>query len=232
MDPGLCEVHEMSQNHIIDAVNSSGADFLVLALGAKKGQQWLQRNHHRLTIPIRAHLGAAINFQAGIIKRAPPTVRALGLEWLWRIKEEHHLWKRYWHDGVVLLRLLITRVVPLAVMTRWYDLVGKYQGQGLLIKKSDDGQSITISLHGLASEAHISKSIAHFQEALAHDRDVIIDLSDTRLIDARFLGLLLMVRKELKSRRATLTFTGLSPSIQRIFRLSEVEFLLSADASR
>src|ERR1700683_3215051 len=28
MDPGFCEVSEMSQDHIIDAVNSSGADFL------------------------------------------------------------------------------------------------------------------------------------------------------------------------------------------------------------
>src|SRR5437879_111120 len=78
MDPGFCEVGEMSQDHVMDAVNSSGADFLVLSLGAKKGQLWLQRNHHRLTIPIRAHLGAAVNFQAGLINRAPPIVRAWG----------------------------------------------------------------------------------------------------------------------------------------------------------
>src|SRR5579872_3562004 len=44
MDPGFCEVDQMSKDHIIDALNSSGADFLVLALGAKKGQSWLQRN--------------------------------------------------------------------------------------------------------------------------------------------------------------------------------------------
>ena len=101
MDPGFCEVSEMSQDHVMDTVNSSGADFLVLSLGAKKGQLWLQRNHHRITIPIRAHLGAAVNFQAGLIRRAPPIVRAWGFEWLWRIKEEHYLWKRYRDDGVV-----------------------------------------------------------------------------------------------------------------------------------
>ena len=118
MDPGFCEVSEMSQDHVMDTVNSSGADFLVLSLGAKKGQLWLQRNHHRLTIPIRAHLGAAVNFQAGLIKRAPPIVRAWGFEWLWRIKEERYLWKRYRDDGVVLLRLLLTRVLPLAVINQ------------------------------------------------------------------------------------------------------------------
>jgi N-acetylglucosaminyldiphosphoundecaprenol N-acetyl-beta-D-mannosaminyltransferase len=227
MDPGFCEVSEMSRDHIIDTVNSSGADFLALSLGAKKGQLWLQRNHNRLTIPIRAHLGAAINFQAGVVKRAPPTVRAWGLEWLWRIKEEHYLWKRYGNDGFVLLRLLLTRVLPLAVMTRWHRFGRKHQLQDLLIKKSHDGQSILISLCGLAAERHVPKAASCFQEALTGKQDIIIDLSNTHLIDARFLGLLLMLRKELKSRGAKLKFSGVSPAVKRIFRFSELEFLLA-----
>jgi N-acetylglucosaminyldiphosphoundecaprenol N-acetyl-beta-D-mannosaminyltransferase len=226
MDPGFCEVSEMSHDHIIDAVNSSGADFLVLSLGAKKGQLWLQRNHGRLTIPIRAHLGAALNFQAGIVKRAPAKVRAWGLEWLWRIKEERYLWKRYWDDGFVLLRLLLTRVLPLAVITRWQRLRGKYQPQDLLIEKKHDGQSITISLCGVASETHIPKATTCFQEALTSKQNITIDLSNARLIDARFLGLLLMLRKELRSRGTKLIFTGVSHAIERIFRFNELGFLL------
>ena len=232
MDPGFCEVSEMSQDHIIEAVNSSGADFLALSLGAKKGQQWLQRNHHRLTIPIRSHLGAAINFQAGIIKRAPPKVRAWGLEWLWRIKEERYLWKRYRDDGLVLLRLLLTRVLPLAVLTRWQRFGRKHQPQDLLIKTSNDGQSIMISLWGVASESHIPKAASCFQEALTDKKDLIIDLSNTHQIDARFLGLLLMLRKELRSRGARLIFTGVPRQIARIFRLNELGYLLSADTTK
>jgi N-acetylglucosaminyldiphosphoundecaprenol N-acetyl-beta-D-mannosaminyltransferase len=227
MDPGFCEVGEMSHDHIIEAVNSSGADFLSVSLGAKKGQLWLHRNHNRLTIPIRVHLGAAINFQAGIIKRAPPMVRAWGLEWLWRIKEEHYLWKRYLNDGLVLLRLLLTRILPLAVITRWHQLRHKHEQQDLLIKKSRDDQSILISLCGIASEDHIPKAIACFQEALTGNQNITIDLSNTRLIDPRFLGLLLMLRKEIRSRGTKLTLTGVSGAIQRIFRLNDLEFLLS-----
>jgi N-acetylglucosaminyldiphosphoundecaprenol N-acetyl-beta-D-mannosaminyltransferase len=226
MDPGFCEVSEMSQDHIIDRVNSSGADFLVLSLGAKKGQLWLQRNHNRLKVPIRAHLGAAIGFQAGAIKRAPPMVRAWGLEWLWRVKEEHYLWKRYRDDGFVLLRLLLTRVLPLAVLTRWHQFPRKHQAD-LLIRKSHDGQSIMISLCGVASERHIAKATSCFQEALTSEQSIIIDLSSTRLIDARFFGLLLMLRKELKSRGAKLIFSGASRGMARMFRFSELEFLLS-----
>jgi N-acetylglucosaminyldiphosphoundecaprenol N-acetyl-beta-D-mannosaminyltransferase len=53
MNPGFGDVDEMSHDHIIDAVNSSGADFLILSLGAKKAQLWLSRNRNRLAIPIR-----------------------------------------------------------------------------------------------------------------------------------------------------------------------------------
>jgi N-acetylglucosaminyldiphosphoundecaprenol N-acetyl-beta-D-mannosaminyltransferase len=226
MDPGFCEVSEMSQDHIIDAVNSSSADFLSVSLGAKKGQMWLYRNHTRLTIPIRAHLGAAINFQAGTIKRAPSYVRSLGLEWIWRIKEERYLWKRYRDDGLVLLRLLITRVLPLAVIFGLHRIRRKRQSDNLLINMTVDGPSITISLSGVASESQVAKATACFERALNHKRDIIIDLSHTRLIDARFFGLLLMLRKELKSRGLKLMFNGVSRRIKKIFRLSELQFLL------
>ncbi len=228
MDPGFCEVDEMSKDHVIETVNSSAADFLVLALGAKKGQLWLQRNHNRLTIPIRAHLGAAINFQAGSVKRAPSILRAWGLEWLWRIKEEHYLWRRYRDDALVLLRLLFTRVLPLAVLTRWHRLLSTDQTENLLIEKMHDGQSTLIGLGGVASEKQISKAISCFQDALKCETNITIDLSNAKLIDARFLGLLLMLRKELKVRGAKLIFTGVSRRIGRIFRLSEMEFLLSS----
>ncbi len=227
MYPGFCEVSEMSQDHIIDTVNSSDADFLSVSLGAKKGQLWLHRNRDRLTIPIRVHLGAAINFQAGIIVRAPEALRAWGLEWLWRIKEEHYLWKRYLNDGLVLLRLLLTRVLPLAASGVWFRVAQSQRRGSLLIAKGHDAEKILIGLNGIASEIHVPNATAHFQEALTSNQDISIDLSNTRYIDARFLGLLLMLRKELKSRKAKLTFTGASRTIERIFRLNEVKFLLS-----
>jgi N-acetylglucosaminyldiphosphoundecaprenol N-acetyl-beta-D-mannosaminyltransferase len=94
LDPGFGSVDEISHDHMIDQVNASAADFLAVSLGARKGQLWLHRNHRRLTIPVRAHLGAVINFQAGTVKRAPPGLQAWGLEWLWRIKEEPNLCHR------------------------------------------------------------------------------------------------------------------------------------------
>src|SRR4029077_6158770 len=107
LNPGYGTVDDMSGDRTIAAVNASNADFLVVALGAKKGQAWLLRNHDRLRIPIRAHLGAAINFQADRLRRAPKLMQKWGLESLWRLKTEPQLWRRYWFDGIALLQLLL-----------------------------------------------------------------------------------------------------------------------------
>jgi N-acetylglucosaminyldiphosphoundecaprenol N-acetyl-beta-D-mannosaminyltransferase len=227
IDPGYGAVDEMSRDDIIDNVNSSDADFLAVSLGAKKGQLWLQRNHYRLTIPVRAHLGATINFQAGTVKRAPLSVRAWGLEWLWRIKEEPHLWRRYWQDGRVLLRLLVSRVLPLAIANRWHRLRCARGPQGLLIKTAQHRESVVIRFCGDAIEQHISKAITVLRKASAGRKKVIIDLSATRLIDSRFFGLFLMLRKHLKARGAKLTFIGVPRALERMFRLNGVGFLLA-----
>ena len=198
--PGLGSVDEMSQDRMIDKVNASEADFLAVSLGARKGQLWLHRNHRRLTIPVRVHLGAAINFQAGTVKRAPAWLQSCGLEWLWRIKEEPHLWRRYAHDGWALLGLIFTRVFPLAVANRWSRFKSQCWPRDLSIKRAPNHDSVTIGLSGDATERHIAEAITGFRETLTGtNKNVVIDLSRTRVIDGRFFGLLLMLRKRLKA---------------------------------
>jgi N-acetylglucosaminyldiphosphoundecaprenol N-acetyl-beta-D-mannosaminyltransferase len=196
-------------------------------LGAHKGQLWLLRNHHRLHVPVRTHLGAVINFSAGTVKRAPAVLRKLGLEWLWRIKEEPHLWRRYGHDMGVLLRLLVRCVLPLAVATRWQRLRWGWKPQELRIAVMNDNAALTLRLSGDATVEHVAQAISYFRKALTVQRGLVLDLSSTRLIDARFFGLFLVLRKQLKSRDANLKFTGISPRLARLFCLYRVEFLLT-----
>jgi N-acetylglucosaminyldiphosphoundecaprenol N-acetyl-beta-D-mannosaminyltransferase len=224
--PGFGSIEEMSRQETVDCINSSNADFLAVSLGAKKGQSWLLRNHHRLLIPIRVHLGASINFQAGTLKRAPYVMREFGLEWLWRIKEEPYLWRRYWNDGRVLLRLLLTHVLPLAIWTWWLRLKRKHHGQDLIITQALSHESLTVSLSGSATYQHIDRIIAAFEDAIAIKKPIVIDFSNTHVVDARFLGLLLMLRKRVKGIGATLVFLGMSPGLKRVFRFSGLGFLL------
>ena len=159
LNPGFGSVEEMSRDDIIDKVNASNANFLVVALGARKGQAWLQRNHQRLRIPLRGHLGAVINFEAAWLRRAPAIMQYTGLEWLWRIYEEPHLWRRYCKDGTMLFRLLFTRIFPLAFWTFWSRIKYKW-GQDLTITRVADLRSVVLHLAGTATCQHVHKVIS------------------------------------------------------------------------
>lgn len=224
-EPGFGSADEMSTDAIIEAINESKADFLAVALGAKKGQSWLLRNHSRLRIPVRVHLGATINFQAGSIRRAPTGVQRLGLEWLWRIKEEPQLWRRYWGDGFALLRLCVSHVLPILISAFWHRL--KQSPIGTLgIERAQDHKFVTLSLNGDAVARNVRYAVPIFRDAAVGVETFAINFTATRLIDARFLGLLVVLRKHLEREGGRLAFTGMSPRIARIFRNNGFDFLL------
>lgn len=222
LNPGFGTVEEMSGSAIIERINRSGADFLAVFLSAKKAQLWLHHNQDWLSIPVRGQFGATINYQAGIVSRAPLMFQRLGLEWLWRIKEEPYLWRRYWTDGLSLMRLVVTRVLPIAIDLAWQ----RRHDKDLTLSKRREIDSAIVELVGFATEKHVPKCIAFFRSILMERSDVVIDLSQTRAIDPRFFGLLLMLRKELKKGGKKLTFTGVSAIASRNFRLNGFEFLL------
>jgi N-acetylglucosaminyldiphosphoundecaprenol N-acetyl-beta-D-mannosaminyltransferase len=224
--PGFGTLDELSEDRFIDKVNSSGADFLMVALGARKGQLWLQRNHHRLRIPVRTHLGATIHFQAGTVKRAPYALQKLGLEWLWRVGHEPRLSRRYWHDGGVLLRLMLTRVLPLAIqglILRWRCA---RSGHKLNIDEVQGAQSVTFRLSGFAVASEVRKAARCFSGTLVAKKPIVLDFSGTLAVDPRFLGLLLMVRKQLNASGADLELLGVSRKLERAFRLNGAEYLV------
>jgi N-acetylglucosaminyldiphosphoundecaprenol N-acetyl-beta-D-mannosaminyltransferase len=110
--PGYGSVDDMSGDAVHERINASGADLLIVALGAAKGQAWIQRNRARLQVPVVSHLGAVVNFEAGTVNRAPRWMQRTGLEWLWRIKEEPALWRRYGRDGAALAGLIVRELLP------------------------------------------------------------------------------------------------------------------------
>jgi N-acetylglucosaminyldiphosphoundecaprenol N-acetyl-beta-D-mannosaminyltransferase len=228
--PGFGTVEEISDDKVIERINASNADLLAVFLSAKKGQFWLLQNHDRLYIPIRGQFGSTINYQAGTVRRAPKILQRLGFEWLWRIKEEPYLWRRYARDGLFLLTTVTTRVLPIAALG-WRRYILNNKKEELSFWRHEHQGSSVIGLVGFATQMHVTKSIAFFRSILVGCRDVTIDVSQTRLIDPRFFGLLLMLRKQLANKGKTLKFAGLSKRSRRIFRLNGFDFLLESDSS-
>ncbi|MGX4803383.1 WecB/TagA/CpsF family glycosyltransferase [Bradyrhizobium guangdongense] len=224
LNPGFGTIEEMSSPQIIEAINESGADLLAVFLGAEKAQAWLMHNHRSLRPPVRAQFGATINFEAGTVRRAPPLLRSTGFEWLWRIKEEPHLWRRYLSDGTTLLRMLVTSVLPTMMQLRRVP-----QDAPLSVLVDEEPSWVTVRLTGAAIEVNLGTALAQFRAALSTGKIIRIDLAQVGSIDARFFGLFLMLRKTVARRGQSLQFTGISRAVRRLFRLNRFEYLLPAD---
>jgi N-acetylglucosaminyldiphosphoundecaprenol N-acetyl-beta-D-mannosaminyltransferase len=214
--PGFGTVDELSSEAILARINDSRADFLVVALGAKKGQAWIERNRARLEVPVVAHLGAVINFTAGTVIRAPRWMQRSGLEWLWRTMREDGLWRRYLSDGVAFARLLATRVIPLYVLLR----LGRPSASGRepRVEREDHGERVTLRLRGAWAGGNLAEVRRLFAQVASSRKALQLDLGDVAGIDTSFLGLLLLL--EGARRRQDLPFScePVSPQVRRILK--------------
>jgi N-acetylglucosaminyldiphosphoundecaprenol N-acetyl-beta-D-mannosaminyltransferase len=228
LNPGFGSVGEMSSDPTLYSINSTRADLLTVFLSARKAQGWLLHNYDRLDVPFRAQFGATINLQAGSVKRAPKWMQGCGLEWLWRIKEEPYLWRRYWNDGFGLVSLTLTCVLPL-FCRNLFRRHGR-TNVGLTIDRNENDHSTLISLSGDAISRHITAAVTCFRSALESKKAIVIDASRINMVDPRFFGLLLMVRKRAIRQGSSLALVGATPQLRKTFRLNGFEFLLDDKA--
>lgn len=87
---------------LIRIVNESGANVLLVGVGAPKQEKWIMKYRNRMPkVDIFMGLGATIDFEAGTLKRAPIFWQKIGMEWLYRcLKEPKRLFKRYFIDDM------------------------------------------------------------------------------------------------------------------------------------
>ncbi len=96
------EKKETECDELIKIVNESGANVLLVGVGAPKQEKWIMKYRDRMPgIDIFMGLGATIDFEAGTLKRAPIFWQKIGMEWLYRcLKEPKRLFKRYFIDDM------------------------------------------------------------------------------------------------------------------------------------
>jgi len=92
----------------IAAINASGANVLLVAMGNPEQEKWILHHYHELHVSLLAGVGALFDFWAGAKPRAPQLVRRLRLEWLYRLSlEPARLLRRYTLDIAVFLALCL-----------------------------------------------------------------------------------------------------------------------------
>ena len=84
----------------------SHADMLFVGMGVPKQDIFIYENMNIYQIPLSFSIGAAIDFLAGNVKRAPKWMSNHGLEWFYRfLQEPKRMFKRYFIDDLKIFRL-------------------------------------------------------------------------------------------------------------------------------
>jgi N-acetylglucosaminyldiphosphoundecaprenol N-acetyl-beta-D-mannosaminyltransferase len=77
-------------------IRDSRPDILLIAMSSPKKERFLARWSRHIAVPVCHGVGGSFDVFAGKVQRAPLTWQRLGLEWLYRLKQEpRRLFKRY-----------------------------------------------------------------------------------------------------------------------------------------
>lgn len=88
-------------------IAASGARLVFVGLGCPKQEYWMAAQTPHLSAVLLG-VGAAFEFHAGTLRRAPLSMQRLGLEWLFRLcSEPRRLWRRYLVTNTLFLGYLL-----------------------------------------------------------------------------------------------------------------------------
>lgn len=224
--PGFASVAAMSHPSRIVQINASNADFLIVSLGAKKGQSWIVKNLPYIDTPVVSHLGAVVNFVANKLQRAPVWMQQTGLEWLWRIKEEPALIKRYMFDGMSLLSLLATNVIPYALWLAVNQRRLARSSRNMSVDLDCGTSTCRLIITGVVLDPISPEIRCVMRRASQRGLDIAVDLTDAAYLSPGFLGMLLMLKKSLDKHALKLSGIGAQPKMKQLMKWNGLDELL------
>jgi len=106
--PPFCQLDELEDERVIQAINASSARILFIGLGCPKQEIWMADHLGKINA-VMLGVGAGFDFHAGVKLQAPAWMQKIGLEWLYRlVTEPRRLWRRYlYHNPRFLLLALL-----------------------------------------------------------------------------------------------------------------------------
>ena len=93
--PPFRPLTDAEEAQIVEMINCSGAGVVWVGLGCPKQEKWMCKQRGQIQA-VMVGVGAAFDYHAGTIRRAPKWMQDSGLEWLHRLASEpRRLWRRY-----------------------------------------------------------------------------------------------------------------------------------------
>jgi N-acetylglucosaminyldiphosphoundecaprenol N-acetyl-beta-D-mannosaminyltransferase len=110
--PSYFESDRTECQRIITKIREARPDILFIGVGAPKQEKWSAAHFDALGVPLICCTGAAFDFAAGVVRRAPPWMQRIGLEWMFRLLQEpKRLWRRYLVDFLIFIPIVLSEWV-------------------------------------------------------------------------------------------------------------------------
>jgi N-acetylglucosaminyldiphosphoundecaprenol N-acetyl-beta-D-mannosaminyltransferase len=111
-EPPFGELSDDEKAAVIRKINDSNPDIVWVGLGLLKQEKWISEYQDRINARWMVGVGAAFDYHAGAVPWAPPLLRSLGLEWLFRLILQPRLRaKRYWWSLVYVCQATVKGIL-------------------------------------------------------------------------------------------------------------------------
>lgn len=111
VSPPFRELTADEDEAYVQQINASNAAALFVGLGCPKQEHWMAVHRGRIQC-VMLGVGAAFDYHAGIVKRAPKWMQRNGLEWVYRlISEPRRLVWRYLQTNSIFMGAMLARVL-------------------------------------------------------------------------------------------------------------------------
>ena len=208
-----------SDRAVLDKINQSGADILLLSLGNPRQEIWFYRNRNKLNVAVSLGIGGSFEVLSGAVPRAPQWMQNSGLEWFFRFSQEpKRLWKRYLIGAL----RIIDFALPLIVYYTYRRIVFRLSSSRCLpqcIKYVSVSPNSSENITVLNLPALVDLKIdTVFDELLVKGKNasqIVLDFSQVKLIDPAGLGMLVQLIKKMRRNFCKLCLINISCSIKR-----------------
>ncbi len=95
---------------IIEQINQSGCDIVLVGLGCPKQEKWMYENAAKLKAKVLIGVGGSFDGMAGVVPRAPKIFIKFGLEWFYRLLKQPKRFVRMLKLPIFVINVLLRHV--------------------------------------------------------------------------------------------------------------------------
>lgn len=206
-------------SEIIERINASKADILLIAFGNPKQEVWFSRNRDRLKVPVSIGIGGTFEFITGSVARAPLWMQKSGTEWIFRITQDpKRLWKRY-VVGFFKFGIMIWPAILYYRYRRYLFALGPQpkakplQGGTDMAVFAMPGRIDAASLDGLGTK---------LDEIIEKNQNIVMNFGNVLFIDSSGLGFLIRKWRQTNEKGKKLYLVAVNRYVKHFLRLNRL----------